>query len=379
MNISFLSSGHYPFDDRIFYHLSKSLSETGHKVQIVSSKTYLNDVVEEISLNCFNGDDLTKRDKIKQFAKCLEAFKPRIIICSEPLPLIAAKRYSVNHPGETRIISDITEWYPSNKNLVPFKPVFRPIIFLKLLILNIFATRLTDAFIFGEWYKSRPYRFLFPEKPYTFVTYYPDLKYLGYNESSLEDGKLRLSYGGKISLEKGFGNFIGVLKELTTTNKNIKIEVKIIGWYENPHDKKVCEKLFQSVKENIIFSFYDRLPFREFWESISNTDIFLDLRSDSLENQHCLPIRLFYYAALGRPVIFSDLKAIRREVETRNFGFLVKPDRADQIVQIISEYIRNKQFYNDHCRNARRAAEEYYNWKKISPVFLEFIEACSVK
>jgi glycosyltransferase involved in cell wall biosynthesis len=374
MNISFLSSGHLPFDDRIFYHLGKTLSDAGHKVQIASSKAELKDSAGEISLNCFEGDDLAKRNKINRFTQCLEVFSPDIIICSEPLTIIAAKNYSRKHSGKTRIIYDITEWYPSKKNLSPFKPVFRFLIFLKLLVFNIYATRLADAFIFGEWYKSRPYRFLFPKKPYKFITYYPELKYIKYNEPTLADGRLKLCYSGKISLEKGFGNFINVLKELTKYNTNLNIEVKIIGWYESPRDKQDCEVLFQSVKDNITFSFSDRMPFITFWESVNDTDIFLDLRSDSPENRYSLPIKLFYYAALGRPVIFSDLKAIRREVETGNFGFLVKPDKPDRIVQIISCYLQNKQLYYTHCRNARRASEEYYNWQKISPRFLTFID-----
>jgi len=377
MNISFLTSGHYPFDDRIYFHQARTLSGAGHKVQIVSSKAEFKDEVEEIRLNCFIGDDLPKRDKIKRFVECIEIFSPGIIICSEPLTILAAKKYSGKHPGKTRIIYDITEWYPSKKNLVTFNPVLRFVVFLKLLIFNIFATRFTDAFIFGEWYKSRPYRFLFPKKPHVYITYYPDLKYIQHKESILEDDRLRLSYSGKISLEKGLGNFIGVLKELNNYDKNIKIEVKITGWYETPNDKQVCEELIQSVKKNIAFSFYDRLPFLAFWELINDTDIFLDLRSDSLENQHCLPIKLFYYAALGRPVIFSDLKAIRREVKTGNFGFLVKPDKPERIVQIISHYMQNKQDYYSHCRNARRMAEEYYNWQKISSGFIKFIEECS--
>jgi glycosyltransferase involved in cell wall biosynthesis len=190
----------------------------------------------------------------------------------------------------------------------------------------------------------------------------------------LTDGRLRLCYSGKICLEKGFGNFIGVLKELNRYNRYLNIEVKIIGWYESSRDKKDCESLIQSVKDNIAFSFYDRQPFTAYLELINDTDIFLDLRADSLENRHSLPIKLFYYAALGRPVIFSDLKAIRREVETESFGFLVKPDKPYQIVQVISQYLQNKQHYYNHCRNARRMAEEYYNWQKVSQEFLTFID-----
>lgn len=377
MKISFLTSGHFPFDDRIFYHLGKTLAEAGHNVRITSSKANLKSIVENITMDCFAGDDLKKKEKIIRFCDMLYGFRPELIICSEPLALIAAKSYKKKHATKSRILYDITEWYPSKKNLIPFHPLLRFGIFIKLLIFNIYAARYTDAFIFGEWYKSRPYRFLFPEKPYKFITYYPDLRYLRYNNATLTDGRLKLSFAGKINLEKGFGNFIRVVKELILMDKNLSVEIKIIGWYENENEKNECEKLIQSVNRNVTFTFSERLPFITFWESLRDTDIFIDLRSDSLENKFSLPIRLFYFAALGKPFIFTDLRAIRNEADTSNFGFLVKPDNAAEIAKIILNYIKDPQLYNIHCTNARRAAEELYNWQIIKPGFLKFIEELS--
>jgi glycosyltransferase involved in cell wall biosynthesis len=373
MNISFLTSGHNPFDDRIFYHMGRSLCENSHKIEIVSSKLNLLEVADGIKLNCFAGDNLSKRKKISQFAERLSQFTPQVIICSEPLTLLAAKQYSKNQSVKTRIVYDITEWYPSKKNLAFYKPAFRWVIFLKLLIFNLLASRYADAFIFGEWYKSRPYRFLFPGKPFTFITYYPDLKYIRYNEPALTSGKLSLAYSGKMSIEKGFKNFIMVLEGLTKYHKSLKIEVKVIGWYETIRDKRECKNLIRTLSPEISLKIFDRQSFSNFIEHIRETDIFLDLRSVNFENRHCLPIKLFYYAALGRPVIFSDLKAIRKEVEIDRFGFLVQPTDKDRIVKLIVDYLENRELYYNHCANARYLAENEYNWKKIEPQFLKFI------
>ncbi len=110
---------------------------------------------------------------------------------------------------------------------------------------------------------------------------------------------------------------------------------------------------------------------------MSDTDIFIDLRSDSPENRLSLPIRLIYFTALGRPFIFTDLRAIRQEVDTSKFAFLVKPHKSSQIAEIILRYIKDHQLYQDHCTNARKAAEELYNWQIIKPEFLKFIEELS--
>jgi glycosyltransferase involved in cell wall biosynthesis len=76
---------------------------------------------------------------------------------------------------------------------------------------------------------------------------------------------------------------------------------------------------------------------------------------------------------MGRPVIISDLKAIRKETEINKFGFLVKPQDSESIVQIISGYLNDQDLYYQHCKNARVLAEEFYNWEKIEPQFINFI------
>jgi glycosyltransferase involved in cell wall biosynthesis len=373
MNISFLTSGHEPFDDRIFYHMAKTLSDHNNDIEIISSKRYLNEVTDGILLNCFAGDNLTKRYKIKHFIERLSVSKPDLIICSEPLTILAARQYSKKQSRKIRIVYDITEWYPSKKNLNIHKYYLRWFFFIKLFLFNLWVTRFADSFIFGELYKSIPYRFLYPHKSFIFTTYYPDLRYIPFCNPNLKKGKLRLSYSGKICLEKGYGNFFKVLYELTKLKKDLIIDVKIIGWYENIMDKEECENFFSSINQNVSLQIFEKQNFKNFIDLIKETDIFLDLRFDDFENQHCLPIKLFYYAALGRPVIHSDLKAIRKEVDIEKFGFLVKPDNSNSIAKIISEYLNDEELYFHHCRDARKLAESNYNWGQIETQFLTFL------
>ena len=373
MNISFLTSGHHPFDDRIFYHMARSLFEHNNNIEIVSSKLNLLEISDGIKLNCFAGHDMSKRDKIWHFVDRLSGFKPEIIICSEPLTILAAKQYSKKQFGKIRIIYDITEWYPSKKNLIVHKKPIRWFFFIKLLLFNLWVSKFADSFIFGEYFKSRPYRILFPHKSYIHTSYYPDLKYISFCKPELQQGKLRLTYSGKISLEKGYGNFFNVLQKLTENKTDLKIEAKIIGWYESIRDKEECENLMRSLNRSITLTILDRQSFKNFIELIKETDIFLDLRSDNFENHHCLPIKLFYYAALGRPVIFSDLKAIRKEVEIDKFGFIVNPTDKERIVKLIINYIEDRELYYKHCANARYLAENDYNWQTIEPQFLKFV------
>jgi len=373
MNIAFITSGHFPDDDRIFWHMAQTLSGSDHKVLIISSKIELKEERGNIAINSFDGDRWSTREKINAFIAGLESFSPDKILCQEPLPVMAAARYRRKQVSNPKIIYDITEWYPYARFLKINHPIIKWFGFLKLLLANLAACMHADGFIFGEWYKSRPYRFFFPLKPYRFVTYYPDLKYIRPLEPSFPEKKIRLSYSGEISAGKGFFNFMNVVNALADKHKDISIEVKLIAWIEPGTDREKIEECIASALENVIISHVEKQRLPDFSEAINSTDIFLELRNKTFENNYSLPIKLFYYAALGRPVIISDLRAVRRDVRTDDFGYRVDPGDTSQIITIIDTYLADRDLYMSHCTNARRLTEEKYNWGRISAGFVGFI------
>lgn len=375
MKISFITSGHYSHDDRIYYHLGFALAERGHDVLISSSKEDLKEQFGNIRIESFNGISIPKSEKIKRFRQRVETFEPHIIICSEPLPVVASESYRRTKDKKVKIIYDITEWYPSTRFLGEYKPVFRWFGFIKLFLLNIYASFLADAFIFGERYKSRPYRFIFPFTPFCTLSYYPDLKYINYKEPSLEKERIRLSYSGEISTDKGFLSFINVVNRLADRYSKISIEVKLVAWYGTDTDREKFEPVITSLRNNVEISWTGKQAFPAFSSKINDSDIFLELRRASFENNHSLPIKFFYYMTLGRPIIITRLKVLTHESEIDKFGFLTDPDDTDGIVNIISRYVENRELYNEHCANARKLAEETYNWGRISPGYVKFIES----
>jgi glycosyltransferase involved in cell wall biosynthesis len=163
-----------------------------------------------------------------------------------------------------------------------------------------------------------------------------------------------------------------VIKRLSTEKKDLRIEIKIIGWYQNTKDKFECEDLTSLTEGNISFTYFEKQPFLDFINLISDTDIFIDLRKKDYENDRCLPIRLFYFMAMGRPVIFSDLKSLRKIPEFTTFGFRVVPDAHNKIAAHISDYLDNRELYLTHCSEARRLFEKKYNWAAIESQLMNF-------
>ncbi|MCU0456113.1 MAG: hypothetical protein MUE74_07400 [Bacteroidales bacterium] len=375
MKLAFLTSGHYPYDDRIYWHMACTLSESGHKVMVASSKTEKKEENGNILIDSFDGEKQSKKEKIIAFNMRLEAFNPEIAVCSEPLPVLAAIRYKRNGVRNLKIIYDITEWYPSGRFLKNYHPFIKWFGFLRLLLANLAACMHADGFIFGEWYKSRPYRFFFPLRPYRIVTYYPDLKYIRHLEPSFAGEKIRFLYSGEISASKGFFNFMNVVNALADKHKDLSIEVKLIAWFEPGTDREKAEECIASAAENVIISRVTKQRLPDFSEAINTTDIFLELRNKTFENSYSLPIKLFYYAALGRPVIISDLRAVKRDVRIDDFGYLVNPEDTVQILRIIDGYLTDRDLYMSHCTSARRLAEDSYNWTRVAAGFVGFIES----
>lgn len=369
--VAFLTSSHSPFDDRIFYHQAQSLAKK-FKVVVISGTEKRSTLIGNISIVSDNSHGSNKKKKIDFFNHSLHQFNPEIIICSEPLPIIAALKYKKEVQKKIKIIYDVTEWYPSKKNLEGLPAYQQAFTFFKLLLVNLYVSSRCDGFIFGEHYKSLPFRFLFGFKKWAMVSYYPDLKYINYKESRLKSGEICLGYAGKISVEKGIKNFFAVATSLKSKNPEIAVKLKIIGWCYNSTDKNIFDKLCQETK-NIDIELMDKQDFETFSDQLHDVDILFDLRKLDFENNHCLAIKVFYYAACGKPVIYSDLKAVRREINVNRFGYFVDPTKSDKISDYVIEYLNHPELYRHHSQTARNMAETRYNWGTIEPQFLQFI------
>jgi len=369
--VAFLTSSHSPFDDRIFYHQAQALAKL-YKIVIISGTEAISRTVGHVSIVSVNLQNSDKKKKIEFFKQTLTQFNPELIICSEPLPILAALNYKKTIQQKVKIIYDVTEWYPSKKNLEGL-PLYKQIFsFLKLLIVNLYASSRCDGFIFGEHYKSLPYRFLFGFKKWEMVSYFPDLKYINYQESKLNSGEICLGYTGKISVEKGIMNFFAVATALKRKSPETAVKVKIIGWCLNETEKNTFDKLC-SEAENIEIEILVKQDFEAFSDQLHEIDILLDLRKLDFENNHCLAIKVFYYAACGKPVFYSDIKAIKRVIDINKFGYFVNPTDSEMISDRIINYIEHPDLYQQHSRAARKLAEENYHWGIIKPQFVEFI------
>ncbi len=333
--ILFIQSVHYSNDDRVGFHQSFALSCTEHEVNFFCKEAFENNgVIEQLDYS--------------------------VIIFDTPRAFF--KSLKIKHV--TRIY-DITEWYPSKKNLRGLSIPHRCLKAVLLCLVNLWVGMRCDAFIFGEHYKAIPFRVLFPFKKFIYLPYYPDLNYFNRVERTRDiSHKCKILYAGPLTKEKGFFRVLDAVIKAQKQCSDTQILLEII----------TESKEFVQTSE-VEINFIPYLPFNDFCRKISDYDLFLDLRDNDIENSHCLPIKLFYYLACGRPSVYSNLKAIRKGVpECDSCMTLVKS--SDEAANAIARYIQDKELYQSHCDNALKLSREKYNWKKIKNDFVEFVDQC---
>lgn len=368
--ILFLTTAHRYDDDRIFYHQAKTLRDHGYQIKICSLSSEFQGIVDGIQVESYSVLDKNTEEKKAVFQRITNDFKPDCIICSEPLAVISIQK--TRKSRNVSVIYDITEWYPSMRMVAPFKFPFNGIQAVKFFFIQLYAGILSTHYIFGEDTKKFPLAYFFPFKKSMVLPYYPDDIYIHRNYKKPEDNKITLCYTGQFSEEKGIGNFFAAVNRIREKRPELIISVLLIGGARKEKDEKYFAALVSKYQfENITIG--RSASFETFTKAYADADICFDLRTLNYENHHCLPIKIFYYAASGKPVIYTDLKATRQHVNVSKFGYLVDPEDAEAIADLVLNYMDNPDLYTVHAQNARMEYEKKYNWNGIKESFINFV------
>ena len=367
--VMLLSSGHPPKDERIYSKIGFSLSKNGYSVVICTSTEELNHTDNSILFECFDGENLTKREKINKFFSILSSHKPDIIIASEPLPILAGHKYKKHVNSSVFIISDITEWYPENVAF-KFSGLKKWYNYLVLYLFNIYTSNLADALILGEKNKTKRYNLISPGKKKMIIPYYPVLEYFKYSPPLFDGKNLSLNFSGSRTSGRGFFRFIKVVNCIAEKHQDIIFTVVLSGKYLLPDEELAIKHSFKN--QNIFLKIIPFSNYEDISEGLQNINICFDLRELNFVFDS-IPIKFFEYLACGKPVIYSNIQAITEEFENINCGFLVDPLNIDEIVSKVENYIYSPELLLLHSQNGRKLVEEKYNWEACEERLLHFL------
>jgi len=372
--ISIVTSGHPYYDERIFYKFARSLNKNGYEVSIICStvESEIDLVKDDIHILGFNGSNLKKSEKVSKFVEYLTKTIDDVIICCEPLPIIAANKIRRGRK-KVRIIYDITEWYPHQNMLKNLNRIKLLINYIYLFLFNVYASSQCNHLIIGEKSKAIPYKIFLPFIRKTIIAYYPSLEYFDHSLPAYNKNTFTICYVGIINQQRGIFSFLEALKKLKSFNPKLKFKAKVIGDFENESVKHKVSEFIGSDKE-LNVSFIGWVSYESLSDHLKEVDICLDLREKNFTYNHSIPIKIFEFMACGKPVIYSDIKPLLKFQDIYEFGFLVNPTNIDLICKKISFYLENPSLLQKHSNSARLLFEKKYTWEKIEYLLLRIIE-----
>lgn len=355
MKIAHLTTGHHPFDTRIFQKQCKSLSAAGHEVYLVVPHD--KDVVEA-------------GVRIKAITITRSRFK-RIIISPWFAYSVAAgldaEVYHLHDPDlipvglalkchNKLVIFDSHEDFPADimsKEWIPVK--IRK--YIKGIYTNFekYALRKFDAVItVHEQIYSRIIQYqtrTFVVKNFPILNAYFHVEKLKLQKfvwmgmlcpirgSSQMDEAIKMQKNAKIDV-------IGTVLDFQPSDENIEL----LGTY--PQEKAM------QIASNYLAGLVTYLPAPNHIDS--------------------LPNKMFEYMALGLPVIASDFPKWRKIIEGADCGVLVNPNSPQEIAQAMQWMLNNQHEAFEMGKRGRKAVEEKYSWqseeKKLIAIYGELVK-----
>lgn len=85
------------------------------------------------------------------------------------------------------------------------------------------------------------------------------------------------------------------------------------------------------------------------------------------------PLKMFEYMAANRPIIATDLTAIKEILQDREHAIFVKPGDADDLIRGIQEILENQDLANRIAGKAKEYAQDY-SWNKRAQKIVEIFE-----
>jgi glycosyltransferase involved in cell wall biosynthesis len=204
-----------------------------------------------------------------------------------------------------------------------------------------------------------------PENKIYVVMNCADQDYLKNNQnhrqviSQFKDKNFYITYTGTFGLHRGLELAIRAMPQILEKIPNARL--LLVGDGPNKSDlMRLAKKL--NVDDKIILTGFVNSRLLPSYIKISN--ICLVLHTHGEHTNSTVPHKLFEYMFMGKPVIVSDVKPLKRIVNNDKSGIVIKYD-IQELVKAVTVLYENKNLYKKYSENARKASIKY-SWKVIS-------------
>jgi glycosyltransferase involved in cell wall biosynthesis len=365
--ICHISTGHSPFDDRIFHKEAKTLVQVGYDVAIIAQHDR-QEVVEGVRIiplpkpaNRF--ERMIKINwklfllALKEKADIYHFHDPEIIPYGLVLKLLGRK-----------VIYDVHElvFYSfEDKAWLRYKFLQKffqyAYLFMEKLSVHVFNQFILAEDDYENYYNRMHKHF----RKYTIIRNYPVISLLNnaHAEISMRSSKKVLIYAGGISSVRGIYELVQSMDLVDD-----KAELWLLGRWENEAFRNRCEQLkgWQFTK------YFGFLPLTKVYEYMKAADIGISVLYPIKNYLTSLPIKAYEYMACSLPIVMSDFiywKEIFGECALFTDPYNPK-DIADKILYLLDNSDKAKQLGD----KGMQLTKEKYNWETESKKLVELYE-----
>ncbi len=174
-------------------------------------------------------------------------------------------------------------------------------------------------------------------------------------------------YLGSLHPWKGVENLIRAMPEIQGAQLWIAggSEMRIAELQRLARDLGCTEKI----------EFLGSVPPIKRFETIDQADIcLLPLSQTSIGSRYTSPLKLFEYMAMGKPIIVSDLPAIREVLAPEETALLVEPENPSAIAAAVNRLMEDVALATRLGTQARALAWAAYSWTARAQRMAGFIQ-----
>lgn len=179
-----------------------------------------------------------------------------------------------------------------------------------------------------------------------------------------QEGEFIISYTGLFGgTHRGLDTAIQAMPKVIGEIPNAKLFLigKGLPRYEK-YLKELCAKL--KIEDNVVFTGW--IDFKNLPAYIAASDVCLVPHRRSGHTDTTIPHKIFQYMLMGKPVVSTDCKPLKRIVGEEKCGIVVEARNPDEMAKAIIELYKNPSKAQKMGEEGRNAVLEKYNWAKDS-------------
>lgn len=177
------------------------------------------------------------------------------------------------------------------------------------------------------------------------------------------DAHFVLSYIGGIGTDRNLELVTRALPLLISKIHNVHL--LLVGKNQGRTIDRLRE-LADSLGVSGYVTFVGEVPFEHVPAYMGLSQVGIVCHMPSLHTHTTTPHKLFQYMAMAKPVIVTDVRPLRRIVESENCGFVVHWDDPEEMAEAILRLYEDPEYARQVGANGQQAVREKYNWDKIS-------------